>query len=76
MKRFLALILALCMVFALCACGGNDDKKPADDDNKDKEPTAITNPDEISDEMTSADGKYEIAFVTDVGQLKDKSFNR
>lgn len=76
MKRFLALILALCMVFALCACGSNDDEKPADDDNKDKEPTAITNPDEISDEMTSADGKYEIAFVTDVGQLKDKSFNQ
>ena len=76
MKRFLALILALCMVFALCACGGNDDKKPADDDNKDKEPTAITNPDEISDEMTSADGNYEIAFVTDVGQLKDKSYNQ
>ena len=76
MKRFLALILALCMVFALCACGSNDDKKPADDDNKDNEPTAITNPDEISDEMTSADGKYEIAFVTDVGQLKDKSFNQ
>ena len=24
MKRFLALMLALCMVFALCACGGND----------------------------------------------------
>lgn len=76
MKRFLALILALCMVFALCACGSNDDKKPAADDNKDNEPTAITNPDEISDEMTSADGKYEIAFVTDVGQLKDKSFNQ
>ena len=30
MKRFLALILALCMVFALCACGG--DKEPAADD--------------------------------------------
>ncbi|MCF0137736.1 MAG: BMP family ABC transporter substrate-binding protein [Oscillospiraceae bacterium] len=29
MKRFLALILALCMVFALCACGGNqEDPKP------------------------------------------------
>ena len=26
--------------------------------------------------MTSSDGKYEIAFVTDVGQLKDKSFNQ
>ena len=34
------------------------------------------NPDEIPDTVTSADGKYEIAFVTDVGQLKDKSFNQ
>ena len=34
------------------------------------------NPDEISDTVTAADGKYEIAFVTDVGQLKDKSFNQ
>ncbi len=25
--------------------------------------------------MTSEGGKYELAFVTDVGQLKDKSFN-
>ena len=31
---------------------------------------------DIEDTMTSADGKYEIAFVTDVGQLKDKSFNQ
>ena len=37
---------------------------------------AITNPDDIADEMTSADGKYQVAFVTDVGQLKDKSFNQ
>ena len=34
------------------------------------------NPDDIPDTVTSADGKYEIAFVTDVGQLKDKSFNQ
>ena len=34
------------------------------------------NPDEIPDTVTSEDGKYEIAFVTDVGQLKDKSFNQ
>ncbi len=32
--------------------------------------------DAIPDTMTSSDGKYEIAFVTDVGQLKDKSFNQ
>ncbi len=34
------------------------------------------NPDEIPDTVTAADGVYEIAFVTDVGQLKDKSFNQ
>ena len=38
MKRFLALILALCMVFALCACGNGGDKK---DDTKAEE-TAST----------------------------------
>ncbi|MBR2661390.1 MAG: BMP family ABC transporter substrate-binding protein [Clostridia bacterium] len=31
--------------------------------------------DAIPDEMTSDNGKYPIAFVTDVGQLKDGSFN-
>ena len=30
MKRFLALLLALCMVFALCACGGGDSGKKED----------------------------------------------
>ncbi len=37
---------------------------------------ASYDPDSINDTMTSDDGKYEIAFVTDVGQLKDKSFNQ
>ena len=75
MKKYLALLLALCMVFALCACGG-DEPAPSQDPTQSEEPTVVTNPDEISDEMTSADGKYEIAFITDVGQLKDKSFNQ
>jgi len=34
------------------------------------------NPDDIEDTMTAEDGVYELAFVTDVGQLKDKSFNQ
>src|SRR5699024_410091 len=37
---------------------------------------AVTNADDIPDSMTSSDGKYQIAFVTDVGSLKDKSFNQ
>ena len=34
------------------------------------------NPDDVADTMTSEDGTYKLAFVTDVGQLKDKSFNQ
>ena len=76
MKKFLAMILALVMVLSMVACSkqpAKDPNKGTDDPNKTE---TITNPDKINDEMTSEDGKYEIAFVTDVGQLKDKSFNQ
>ena len=65
MKKILALLLAVVMAISLfAACG----KKNA---------ATTTNPaDAIPDEMTSKDGKYSIAFITDVGQLKDKSFNQ
>ena len=87
MKKFLALLLALVMVFALAACGGGDDPvttDPAgttDPGTTETDPAATepaeagTNPDDIPDTMESEDNTYEIAFVTDVGQLKDKSFN-
>jgi basic membrane protein A len=61
MKKILSIMLALVMVFALV--GVAQAEEPVD-------------PESIPDTMTSADGKYEIAFVTDVGQLKDKSFNQ
>ena len=32
--------------------------------------------DDIPDEMTSSDGMYQVAFVTDVGSLTDQSFNQ
>ena len=87
-KKLLALLLALAMVFALVACGGNDNdtKQPADNTNTNTPAapegntpapdTPTSDPDAISDTMTSADNKYVIAMVTDVGQLKDKSFNQ
>lgn len=73
MKKFLALLLAAVMVlFTFAACGGDKtpDASNGDDVNK------TVNYDAISDTCESADGKYELAFVTDVGQLKDKSFNQ
>lgn len=36
----------------------------------------VASADAIDDNMTSSDGTYEVAFITDVGQLKDKSFNQ
>ncbi|MBQ2157981.1 MAG: BMP family ABC transporter substrate-binding protein, partial [Oscillospiraceae bacterium] len=60
MKKLIALLLAMAMVFALVACGGS--KK--------------ANADSIPDTMEAKDGVYKVAFVTDVGQLKDKSFNQ
>ena len=73
MKKILAIALSLVMVLAMVACG--EEPAPTPDPGTDT-PTVITNPDEIADEMTSEDGTYEIGFVTDVGQLKDKSFNQ
>ena len=69
MKKILALLLALVMVFALVACGN---KPPVTSDPG----TTVKTADDIDDNMTSADGKYEVAFITDVGQLKDQSFNQ
>ena len=54
MKKFLAMLLALAMVFSLAACSGGDKKTGGADD--------------IADTMTSKDGKYQVAFITDVGQ--------
>ena len=73
MKKLVALLLALVMVFALCACGSKDAK---DTDKKDDGKKTAMKADDIPDEMTSSDGKYQVAFVTDVGDLKDKSFNQ
>ncbi len=61
MKKFLALLLALVMVLGLFAGCKKDE---------------ATGADAIPDEMTSEDGKYQVAFITDVGALKDQSFNQ
>lgn len=69
MKKYLAMLLAVMMVVSLFAgCASSN--------SSGSEQEAKISVDDIPDEMTSADGKYQIAFVTDVGQLKDKSFNQ
>ena len=79
MKKLIALLLVLVMVMGMVACGAKaPEAAPAPEAEAAPEaaPEAVTDPDAIADEMTSADGKYQVAFITDVGQLKDKSFNQ
>ena len=75
MKKLLAILLAVVMVASLAACassnGSNNESKG--DSNAS---AAVNSADAVPDEMTSSDGKYEVAFITDIGQLKDKSFNQ
>lgn len=60
MKKFLAIMLALTLVVGLAACGGKDD----------------TNSSTGSTGGNDAAEGYEIALVTDVGTIDDKSFNQ
>ena len=71
MKKFLVMLLAVAMVFAFSACGGGSSDEAADDQS-----TGAISFDDIDDNCESADGTYQIAMVTDVGQLKDGSFNQ
>ncbi len=70
MKKLLALLLAIVMVAGLfVGC------QPASNDGNNDD-AGVVDADKIADEMTASDGKYQVAFVTDVGQLKDQSFNQ
>ena len=82
MKKIIALLLAVMMVLGLAACGtaqpaattgANDGTNATGGANT---PDVAFTADDIADEMTSEDGKYQVAFITDVGQLKDQSFNQ
>lgn len=83
MKKVLAVLIALSMLLCLGLAACKDSKDPTNPANPDATGTTeagdkVTEFDynAVKDDATSADGKYEIAFVTDVGSLKDQSFNQ
>ena len=88
MKKIITFILVTVISLSFTACGGKKEETttsrepsqstaplPSETVSEEENKEDI-NYDDIPDNMTSEDGKYEIAFVTDVGQLKDKSFNQ
>ncbi|WP_298731216.1 BMP family ABC transporter substrate-binding protein [uncultured Subdoligranulum sp.] len=66
MKKFLALVMAGCMALSLAACGGSDASSAATAESTSTEATA----------ETSSGAKTDVAFVTDVGNIDDQSFNQ
>ena len=67
MKKLLSLLLILAMVFCFAACGNGGSEEGTN---------AVLGYDDIADQCESEDGTYAIAMVTDVGNLKDGSFNQ
>ena len=74
MKKIIAILLAAIMVLGLAACGTAGTNGGTN--NGGNEAAGGFDYEAVPNEMTSEDGKYTIAFVTDVGQLLDKSFNQ
>ena len=56
MKKVLAVLLVLAMVFGLAACGGNTDENGGDQ--------TVSGYDDIPDTMTSEDGTYEHPLIS------------
>ncbi|MGE4353796.1 MAG: BMP family protein [Oscillospiraceae bacterium] len=69
MKKSLALLLALVMVFSFAACGGSDNASES------TAPESSTSESTAPESTAPEANTYEIALVTDVGNIDDKSFN-
>lgn len=68
MKKLVALLLASAMTLSFAACGGNSETP--------SETPEQNNNGEETTEAPSADGTYELALITDIGTIDDKSFNQ
>ena len=62
MKKYIALLLALVMVFALAACGSKQEAAPAGS--------------EEAAAPAEASGDVKVAMITDYGDITDQSFNQ
>jgi len=81
MKKILALLLALCMVLALAACGSSNtstaEEEPAAEAQEPaaeaEEPAAEA---EEPAEEPAAEAGFSVAMITDYGDITDQSFNQ
>ena len=80
MKKILALILALVMVFALVACGTTAapaaTEEPKTEEPKTEEPAATEAPATEATEPPAEETETKVAMITDSGDITDQSFNQ
>lgn len=77
-KRVFSLLLTVAMVLSLAACGGNgtDTTEPTKEETTPVDTQDGSKETEGTSEGSSSSGGYEIALVTDLGTIDDKSFNQ
>ena len=79
-RKMLALMLAVATTFSLTACGGGssatETTKATAQETKAAETTAAAATEAPKTASDSSDGGYELALVTDLGTIDDKSFNQ
>ena len=76
MKKIFALLLSLCMVLSLCACGGAKEE-PKAEEPKAEEPVAEAPVEETPvEEPEEVEAAMAVAMITDYGDITDQSFNQ
>ena len=76
MKKIFALLLSLCMVLSLCACGGAKEE-PKTEEPKAEEPVAEAPVEETPvEEPEEVEAEMAVAMITDYGDITDQSFNQ
>jgi len=76
MKKLLAIALALVMIFALAACGGNDAPAPAPAAPAPADPAPADPAPADPAPADPADEGFRLALITDYGTIDDGSFNQ
>jgi len=77
-KKVFSLLLTVAMVLSLAACGNGNNGTDTTASTKEETTTADSGSEETKEASggTTGSGGYEIALVTDLGTIDDKSFNQ